>query len=252
MTIGTASPSTSSGFTWPFSMAFQPIVDLRSGRLFAQEALVRGVAGEGAETVLSQVTKANRHAFDRAACRCAIEHADRLNLLDGEVMLSINFMPNAICEPERSIRHMLVAAEKAGIPPRRIILEFTETEKLDITHVRDILRVYRANGFRMAMDDFGSGYSGLLLLTQMQPDIVKIDMGLILGIDADPVKQTTLRHVAALLGDLGVTIIAEGVETQAELEVVRSVGIDLVQGYLLARPRFEALACPDLAEFVET
>ena len=85
----------------------------------------------------------------------------------------------------------------------------------------------------------------------MQPDIVKIDMGLIRDLDVDPVKQMTLRCRAGLLADLGVTAICEGVETVAELDVIRSFGIDLIQGYLIARPSFEALSCPNLSTTID-
>lgn len=244
MSTGCAGCKGGQGFELPFSMAFQPIVNLKTGRVFAQEALVRGQGGEGAGAVLSAVTEGNRYSFDQACRVRAIDLAHRLDIMDGEELLSINFMPNAIYEPRACIRQTLIAAERAGLPPERIIFEFTESEKLEVAHLRGILTAYREIGFKTAIDDFGAGFSGLLLLVEMLPDIVKLDMGLIRSIDTDPVKQTMLRHIFALLNDLGVTAVCEGVETVQELEVIRSCGIDLIQGYLIARPSFEAMQQP--------
>lgn len=244
MSIGCVGCKDGNGFEQPFSMAFQPIVNLKTGKVFAQEALVRGKGGEGAGTVLSAVTEVNRYAFDQACRVRAIELAHGLNILDGEELLSINIMPNAIYEPRACIRQTLIAAERTGLPPDRIIFEFTESEKLKVDHLRGILRAYREIGFKTAIDDFGAGFSGLLLLAEMQPDIVKLDMGLIRGIDSDPVKQTMLQHISTMLNDLGVMAVCEGVETLEELEVIRRFGISLIQGYLVARPSFETMQQP--------
>lgn len=228
----------------PFSMAFQPIVDLDSGSVFAHEALVRGPEGQGAASVLCQVDHTNRYAFDQQCRVKAIQLAAKLYQPDSPTKLSINFMPNAVYEPRACIRLTLETAMKTGFPLDRIIFEFTETEQLDTEHVLHILRSYRAMGFSTAIDDFGAGHAGLALLTQFQPDIVKLDMELIRGIDSDPVKRAVVRHTLNLLRDLGITPLCEGVETYAELEVLRDFGVSLVQGYLLAKPVFETLATP--------
>lgn len=229
-------------FTSAFSMAFQPIVDLNTGATFAHEALVRGIAGEGAHTVLSQVDATNRYAFDQQCRVKAIEMAASLDLAAQGARLSINFMPNAVYEPRACIRATLAAAMRTGFPVDHIIFEFTEDERLDTAHVMNILRNYRAMGFKTALDDFGAGHAGLSLLAKFQPDIVKIDMELVRDIDRDPVKRAIVGHMVRLLDELGVMIVCEGIETKAELAAVRDLGVHLVQGYLLARPAFEALA----------
>lgn len=228
----------------PFSMAFQPIVDIQSGAIFAHEALVRGPQGEGAASVLRQVNEGNRYAFDQQCRVKAIELASKIFPLDSPTKLSINFMPNAVYEPRACIRLTLETAQKTGFPLDRIIFEFTENEKLDAAHVLNILRSYRAMGFSTAIDDFGAGHAGLALLTEFQPDIVKLDMDLIRGIDTDRVKRAVVKHTLNLLAELGVTPLCEGVETREELEVLRDLGVVLVQGYLLAKPSFETLATP--------
>ena len=234
------------GFSLPFSMAFQPIVDVRTGEVFAQEALVRGPNGEGAQTVLSAVDLTNRYAFDQQCRVTAIELATKLGLGEQGARLSINFMPNAVYEPRACIRLTLATAIRTGFPLDRIIFEFTEDEKLDTQHVLDILRAYRSMGFKTAIDDFGAGHAGLALLTKFQPDIVKIDMDLIRGIDRDPVRRAVVKHTVRLLEELGIVPICEGVETWDELSAVNDLGVNLIQGYVLAKPSFEALGKPVL------
>lgn len=227
------------GFDIPFSMAFQPIFDLGSGAVFAQEALVRGVNGEGATTILSQVDDSNRYAFDQQCRVKAIEMAAAQRGVDEGKGLSINFMPHAVYEPRACIRLTLDAARRTGFPLNQIIFEFTEAEHLDADHVLHILETYRDVGFKTAIDDFGAGYAGLSLLARFQPDIVKIDMDLIRDIDTSRVKQSILKNMLAMLADLGIVPICEGVETLAELATVQDLGVRLVQGYVLARPVFE-------------
>lgn len=229
-------------FDAPFSMAFQPIFDLGSGGVFAQEALVRGVNGEGADTILSQVSDTNRYAFDQKCRVRAIEMAAARRGIHDGAALSINFMPLAVYEPRACIRLTLEAARRTGFPLDQIIFEFTEGERLNTDHLLNILKTYRDIGFKTAIDDFGAGYAGLGLLARFQPDIVKIDMDLIRGIDTDRVKQLILKNILAMLDDLGIRPICEGLETLAELAIVQDLGVRLVQGYVLCRPVFEGTA----------
>jgi EAL domain-containing protein (putative c-di-GMP-specific phosphodiesterase class I) len=231
-------------FDHPFSMAFQPIVDITTGAVFAHEALVRGSNGEGAGSVLSQIKEGNRYAFDQQCRVKAIELASKLYDPADDVKLSINFMPNAVYEPRACIRLTLATAVKTGFPLDRIIFEFTENEQLDTTHVLHILRTYRDMGFKTAIDDFGAGHSGLGLLTHFQPDIVKLDMDLIRGIDIDPVRRKIVKHTLDMLEDLSILPLCEGVETADELTTLKDLGVTLIQGYVLAKPSFEALTVP--------
>ncbi len=231
-------------FDLPFSMAFQPIVDVRTGTVFAHEALVRGQGGEGARSILTQVNENNRYAFDQQCRVKAIELASQLFDPSDQSKLSINFMPNAVYEPRACIRVTLAAALKTGFPLDRIIFEFTENEQLDTKHVLHILQTYRDMGFKTAIDDFGAGHSGLNLLAHFQPDIVKLDMDLIRNIDVDNVKRTIVKHTLRMLEELAIVPLCEGVETVGELKVLQDLGVHLVQGYVLAKPSFEALAEP--------
>ncbi len=246
MTLGCQGCRNGSGFALPFSMAFQPIVDTASGRVYAHEALVRGVDGESAYTVLSAVDDANRYAFDQQCRVKAIELASTLGLANDGALLSINFFPNAVYEPHACIRLTLAAATRTGFPLDKMIFEFTESEKLDTAHLLNILKTYKEIGFKTAIDDFGAGYAGLQLLAKFQPDIVKIDMDLIRAIDVEPVKRSILRHTLSMLKDLGVMAVCEGVETLGELRALQDIGANLIQGYLLARPSFQSLAAPTI------
>jgi EAL domain-containing protein (putative c-di-GMP-specific phosphodiesterase class I) len=226
-------------------MAFQPILRMPSNgasSTFAYEALVRGPARESAATVLAQVTETNRYAFDQACRIKAIELATSLGLPATGAILSINFLPNAVYEPRACIRATLATAARCQFPTRSLMFEVTENEQVsDPARLMHILNSYREMGFRTAIDDFGAGYSGLGLLSEFQPDVVKLDMGLVRDADTHPARATILRHTAAMCRELGIDVVAEGVETAAELRVLRNAGVELFQGYLLARPGFEAL-----------
>jgi len=226
-------------FEIPFTMAFQPIVDVSAHKIWGYEALVRGTGGQGAFEVLSKVTEANRYAFDQACRVKAIELAGR-SIAGTDAMLSINFMPNAVYEPKACIRATLDAASRTQFDPKRLMFEFTENEHIsDVAHVSNIVSEYRRMGFTTALDDFGAGYAGLALLARFQTDLIKIDMELLRGIDTNPVKQAIVRSIVGITSELNITLLAEGVETESELAVLRGLGIRLFQGYHFARPKVE-------------
>lgn len=222
-----------------FTMAFQPIVNLNTRQIFGYEALVRGLNNESAYAIISQVNDDNRYAFDQNCRVKAIALASKLGL---DSMLSINFLPNAIYQPERCIRTTLAAAKQYGFPTERIMFEFTETEKIeDSAHIKRIVEYYRALGFMTAIDDFGAGYAGLGLLANFQTNIIKLDMELIRNIDQDKVRQAIVKNTLNLFHELNITCLAEGIETLGEMTWLKDIGIDLMQGYLFAKPGFECL-----------
>ena len=234
---------------FPFTMAFQPIVSASRRSVFAYEALARGPGGEAAATVLARVTRRNRYAFDQSCRRTAIELAARLGLVERGACLSINFIPGAMYEPENCVRATLAAARRAKLPADRLIFEVTEGEEvLEPSHLAKIFDVYRRHGFRPAIDDFGAGYAGLNLLAEFQPSIIKLDRKLIQDIGSSRPKQSIVRGVLSVCRDLDITPIAEGVETDNEYRTLRDLGIDLFQGYLFARPGFEALPEPSFPD----
>jgi EAL domain-containing protein (putative c-di-GMP-specific phosphodiesterase class I) len=229
-------------FDIAFSMAFQPIVDIETGRAFAYEALVRGPNGEGARTVLDCVTDGNRYAFDQACRVKALETAVAAGIVESGAKLSINFLPDAVYSPMACIQLTLRTAEQTGFPPDRLIFEFTENERMGSPeHVEAIIETYRRIGFSIAIDDFGAGYSGLGMFARFRPDIIKLDMALVRGVDADPRRRAIVRAAAAMCAELDTLMIAEGIETAAEATTLRDLGVRHMQGYLFARPGFEVL-----------
>ena len=227
---------------FPFSMAFQPIVDVHSGKVWAYEALVRGLEGQSAGFVLGQVTEENRYAFDQSCRIKAITLAAQLGLVDTGAMLSINFMPGAVYSPAACIKVTLNTARKVGFPLDRLIFEIVEVEKvLSHEHLLAIVQEYRNCGFQVALDDFGAGWCGLNLLADMPANIVKLDMALTRDLADRPRALAIVRSVVNLARALDTEIIAEGIETLEEYEVLHGLGVRLMQGYLLAKPAFERL-----------
>ena len=167
--LGCAECSQGEALGFDFSMAFQPIVDIRQGVVFAQEALARGLGGESAATVFRHVNPDNQYRFDQTCRVKAIKLAAELGIQSN---VSINFMPNAVYKPELCIRTTLNAAQDYGFPAERIIFEFTENERVaDPQHLLDIINCYKSLGFKTALDDFGAGYAGLNLLSKVQPPL---------------------------------------------------------------------------------
>jgi EAL domain-containing protein (putative c-di-GMP-specific phosphodiesterase class I) len=224
------------------SMAFQPIVDLTTSQPFAYEALVRGPLGQSAASVLGQVTPANRYAFDQRCRVTAIRTAAAAGLLNTSAALSINFLPNAVYEPRACIKLTLSTAAEVDFPTDRLIFEFTENEEMvDPGHVANIVDQYRLMGFGTALDDFGAGHAGLNLLARFQPDIIKLDMDLVRNLDASLPRRIIINALVKMAEQLGITLVAEGVETRSELEALSDLGVRYIQGYFFAKPEFERL-----------
>lgn len=232
-----------------FDYAYQPIVDMDSRSIYAHEALVRGPSGESAFSVLSQVTEANRYRFDQACRVKAIKTAAQLGIAE---RLSINFLPNAVYKPELCIRTTLETARAHDFPVERIVFEVTEGERVeDGPWLAQILREYKRCGFLTAIDDFGAGYAGLTLLADFKPDLIKIDMELIRNVDTSKPRQAIVRALVRLCEDMGIQVIAEGIETTGERDFLYDTGIRLMQGYLFGKPVFQGTASVESMPWVE-
>lgn len=226
-------------FSTPINMAFQPIVDVIERTTFAHEALVRGQNGASAKEILATVNTNNRHAFDQLCRITALESASRLRLSS---FLCINFMPNAVVEPETCMNETAEVARRLNWPLTRIILEVSENEALlDFDHWVKILSTCRAHGVLTAIDDFGAAYAGLNLLADFQPDFLKLDIGLVRGVAHDKVRQIIVRHTVNMCNELGIGIVAEGVEIRDDSAVLAEFGVRLQQGNLFARPCIDRL-----------
>ena len=219
---------------------FQPIVSVQNPvETFAYECLLRGI-GEGGEIVgPGPMFGAARSAgllfnLDRAARIKAIYEAAAQGV-EGNVF--INFNPTSVYDPVYCLRSTMKAVEESSIPPERIVFEVTESEEVrDVAHLRNILDYYRNGGFRVALDDLGAGYSSLNLMAELRPDFVKLDIGLVTGVDHDPYKASIAHKLIELAHELGIVVVAEGVETGEQWRWLADHGADYAQGYLFARP----------------
>jgi blue light- and temperature-responsive anti-repressor len=221
-----------------FSFAFQPIVDVSAGEVFAYEALLRGPDNEPASQIFQKVSPENLHRLDEMARVGAIAMATRLGI---SCHLNLNFLPQSLQASEASIRTTLEAASRACLPCERIVLEVTEGEIIvDQARFADLINQYRGMGLKVAIDDFGAGYSGLNLLANFQPDQIKLDMTLLRAIERHGPRQAIVRAIGQACFELGIDVIAEGVETWEEYRWLANSGLRLFQGYLFAKPGFES------------
>jgi EAL domain-containing protein (putative c-di-GMP-specific phosphodiesterase class I) len=229
--------------------AFQPIVDLRSKEVIAYEALARGTHGEGAATVFSWAGEKDQYSFDQTCRTKALGLAAQLGMPE---CLNLNFLPNAVYHAEEFIRATLSAAEQLSFPSNRIVFEFTESKPVvDVVRLSAIIREYRQQGVRTAIDDFGSGYAGLGLLADLQPDFIKLDMSLIRDIDSDRIRRVIVKGILSTCQALAIDVVAEGVETIGEMAVLFDLGTRYFQGYLFAKPGLGSLPMVDWPEALE-
>jgi EAL domain-containing protein (putative c-di-GMP-specific phosphodiesterase class I) len=213
-------------------IAFQPITYCKTGTLFGYEALMRsrepslphpGAVLQAGED-LGRLHEIGRRVRELAAA--SFEGAPKGALL---------FLNLHACDLDDE--ELFDRGSRLASFADRVVLEITE--RADFRNVQDgpaRLARLRANGFRIAVDDLGAGYAGLTSLVELDPDVVKLDMVLVRDIDTEPRKRRVVQALLRLCAELGRQVIAEGVETEAELTVLRELGCELVQGYLIARP----------------
>ena len=222
---------------------FQPIVHAsRRAEVFAHECLLRGVDADGGLIAPGRMYEAARDAdmlfaLDRAARLTAIREAAAHGLGDAGTHLFINFNPTSIYDPVFCLQSTVAAIAGTSLRSERIVFEIVESDRIeDIGHLQRIITFYRSAGFKIALDDLGSGYGSLNLLGELRPDFVKLDMQLIRGVDCDPFKAGIVAKLLEMARDLGVETVAEGIESEGEWEWVREHGADYAQGYWFARP----------------
>ena len=221
---------------------FQPIVRMPQGgeapEIFGYECLMRGEHGGNVvapDTMLQMARGAGLiFQLDLAARRAAIIGAGRYKIQE---KIFINFSPNSIYDPWHCLRSTVNAVEEVGLSRKQVVFEITESEKMPaVKHLQRIVDFYREEGFQVALDDVGSGYSSLNILAQLQPDFVKLDMGLVRDVDHDKTKAIVARKLIETVKEMELATIAEGIERIEELDWMREVGADFAQGYLFARP----------------
>lgn len=220
---------------------FQPIVSLNTGEVVGYEALSRGPKGsllESPSTLFSLAEKMEKAWELEYLCRHkAIENFAKAGI---DKLLFININPKIIEDTRFGKGFTKEKLTLYGIEPSRVIFEITE--KNSITNYQEfhhILHHYTAQGFRVAIDDMGAGYSGLNLLANTRPQFVKIDLELIRAIDQDSLKQNLIKFFLEFSQVTGITLIAEGIETFEELKTLIQLGVEYGQGYYFQKPMAE-------------
>ncbi len=219
-------------------IVYQPIVEAWSGRVVGFEALCRGPAGHLLEMPDAFFDALARSTLQRQAHLHLIELARQraTEVLPGDdLLLFINAPSEDHWPAPRQGGGALLSPD--AWPWRQIVFEITEkTPVRNKTTFARVVEWGRAAGVRFALDDVGAGYAGLSSYALVQPEFTKVDMGLVRGCDSDPTRRAIIASLVTLAHRTGSQVVAEGVETTAELETVRWLGVDLVQGFLLAQP----------------
>ncbi len=214
-------------------MAFQPIGGWRQRLVFGYEALLRSdepLMKNPAEILDAAERLGRIHELGRAVrARVAAAAAEA----PAGAKLFVN-LHSADLNDEELYSAQAPLSRIAG----RVVLEVTERASLyGVKNVAACVAKLKALGFQIAIDDLGAGYAGLTSFTQLDPEVAKLDMSLVRGVDADPRRQSIVRSMTRLCDDLGIMVIAEGVETPGERDTLAELGCDLLQGYLFARPQ---------------
>ncbi len=218
-------------------MYYQPIVLLKGRKIFAFEALARGTLPTfyRSPTLLFQIAResATLLELERLAIRKAIQNAVGI----GSARLFLNatsiFMQNMLKE----MKYIEGWLSMSGLNPERITFEITEKSAItNMEFFREVIKNMKNEGFKLAIDDVGTGYSSLEVLSQLEPDYLKYDRSLIINIDRSKIKRALLKSLQAFADGIDAEIIVEGVEKREELAVLEDLGIKFVQGFIFAKP----------------
>lgn len=233
---------------------FQPIVNRQQGRIFAYEALCRTVGNNPFDTIEELFFTASQCGMilplDMRCRENAMSLAAGQGFRDRNTLLFINICPTSLLHPDHSVGSTGLLANRYQIDKHDIVLEITEHEAVSNYGLfRKAIDHYRSKGFRIAIDDFGAGYGGLKMLSLLEPDFVKIDRHFFKESPKSSINFNLIDAIATACHRIGIEVIAEGIETEKDLQTCREIGIELVQGYLIARPAealvsYEALRLP--------
>lgn len=221
------------------SAVFQPIISLRDGSLLGYEALSRGPKGTAFEKpeMLFYIAEKYKAIWElEQECRKVALLSFRASKTDAMLFLNVN--PSVIEDSKFQKGFTKEYLKEFDMDPSRIIFEITERSAItNIADFRDIIRNYKDQNYKIAIDDAGAGYSGLNLISDVNPDYLKLDMKLIRNIDKDSVKQALVKSMCEFSKITGTYLIAEGIETYEELHTLIHIGIHYGQGYYLSRPQ---------------
>lgn len=221
---------------------FQPIVGLKTRSIFAFEALCRGPENSPLYSPANLFSVATEHhcllEMDLMARHKAIQtFSDEVETHQNMAKLFLNISVSSLVNPSHQSGLTLDCLKEAGLNLGQVVIEITELQPVEDNRLfLNAIQHYRKMGFKVAIDDLGSGYNGLKLWSEVKPDFVKIDKHFISNIDKQADKYRFMETIVTLANSLGTKIIAEGVETEAELQILEKLGVDFVQGFLLKKP----------------
>jgi EAL domain-containing protein (putative c-di-GMP-specific phosphodiesterase class I)/GGDEF domain-containing protein len=220
--------------------AFQPIVDINNGTVFGYEALLRGYEKLGVSSIFEVFDRAADlkilHRFDMMMRAHAISKYAALPR-SNRAKLFYNLDNRIIASPDYFRGGTKALLREVGLAPSTLCLEISERHEVSMQQAAQNLELYYDEDYSTAIDDFGAGYSGLKLLHEHQPDFIKIDRSFISGIEKNKKCKLMVATIVDLAHVLGIFVIAEGVETEAELIICKEIGCDLVQGFYIERPQ---------------
>ncbi len=218
--------------------AFQPIIRLDNGEIFAYEGLIGGPAGSLLEFPSELFYAAERNGrMQELEWLCVSKVVNRFANLGLPGKLFVNIGPQTVATGRVDGEEMLAAVRGLGDGRDRIVIELTEHHSVrDTRHFHNAMGLLRGMGFGVALDDLGEGFSSLKLWSDIHPEYIKIDMHFIQGVHADPFKFQFLRSLQQIAENCGAALVAEGIESAADLRVVCSLGVAYGQGYLIGRP----------------
>ena len=220
------------------SPLFQPIIDISNATVFAHEALVRGPVGTKLHSPISLLSSAQLAGLlpeVESLCREIV--LSRYAECKHQIKLFVNISPTCLMLTNSQFEFNIKQIERFNLKPSDIVIEITEGSTInDFSVLKDTVARYKANGFGIALDDLGEGFSSLRLWSEIQPDFVKIDKHFITNIQNDPIKQEFVRAIQKIATESGSQTIAEGIETREELAVIKDLKINYAQGFLLGRP----------------
>lgn len=227
-----------------FNVVYQPIVSFRSGSVLGWEALTRGPQDSyfrSPDIIFSFAEEVGLlYPLEKVCRQIAV---NRLEELGPDQKLFINIHPRTISDPNFVQGETLKLIREVGLKPRNIVFEITERHSInDFSCFNKTLEHYRSQGFLVAVDDAGSGFSCLQSIAEIRPDFIKIDMSLIRGIHTNPVKRALLETFVTFAEKIGCCIIAEGIEEEGELNIIANMGVHYGQGYFLGRPEYPKLS----------
>ncbi|MGH7541506.1 MAG: putative bifunctional diguanylate cyclase/phosphodiesterase, partial [Gemmatimonadota bacterium] len=224
-----------------WTLHYQPILELATGRMEGVEALIRWMEPNGTMVPPGDFIPVAEElglieAIGDWVVRELVYQAQAWQELDIDLSIGFNLSPRQFWQPDLA-RGILTRIREGGIDPSKVMVEITETSAMtDPDRAQTILEDLQAGGLRIAIDDFGTGYSSLSRLRDMHVDVLKIDRSFVAGVDIDPQNASIVGAFVELAGGLGVTTLAEGIETAGELAFLIERGCVMGQGFYYSRP----------------